>query len=270
MNKIAHISDLHFGKTNPEVVERLVAKLCELEADILVVSGDLTQRARSSQFKEARALLDRLPHPQLIVPGNHDVPLYNLPMRLMNPYANHIAAFGDNLEPVCRHADCLIIGLKTTRRYRHKHGEISDRQIERVRELLIAAEPDQLRLVVAHHPFYVERKQDRKDLLRGGLPALREWSRAGADLILGGHIHFPYISPLHRRIEEIIQPTWVVQAGTAVSRRIRWNAGNSVNMIHYRPTTEDRACTVERYEYDGRERRFIRAENQALELRSSP
>lgn len=249
------------------MVRALLDLVNSLRPDVAVLSGDITQRARNRQFARALHFLKHLNSTrQIVIPGNHDVPLFNLPMRLINPYANHIAAFGEDLEPVCHFADALIIGVKTTRRYRHKRGEISNKQIERIGDLLVNADPGHLRLVVAHHPFYVERIQDRKDLLVGSLKALREWSRAGADLILGGHIHFPYISPLHQRIDEISRPTWVVQAGTAVSKRIRWNAGNSVNMIHYQNTSGERSCTVERWDFDGCGNRFSCAEVQRLEL----
>jgi 3',5'-cyclic AMP phosphodiesterase CpdA len=97
MRTLIHLSDLHFGRTDPEIIEPLVAQVHELKPDLVVVSGDLTQRARSSQFKEARAFLNMLPQPQLVVPGNHDVPLFNVAARLLQPLRNTNATY----RPIC-------------------------------------------------------------------------------------------------------------------------------------------------------------------------
>ena len=152
MSVVLHISDTHFGTELPPVVDALVALAAQQHPDLVVLSGDITQRARPSQFRAAKAFVDRLGAPLLAVPGNHDIALFDLWSRLTSPYARYTKAFGGNLEPVHASSDLLVIGVNTTRAWRHKNGEVSSVQIERVAKLLNAASPQQLRLVVVHQP----------------------------------------------------------------------------------------------------------------------
>ena len=153
----------------------------------------------------------------LAVPGNHDIPLFDLWTRLRRPYARYTAAFGADLEPVHRSPDLLVVCVNTTRAWRHKHGEISGLQVDRVARLLEGAETAQLRVVVVHQPVAVTRAEDVPNRLRGHAAALERWAAAGADLVMGGHIHLPYVLALHG----LARPLWAVQAGTAVSSRVR-------------------------------------------------
>jgi 3',5'-cyclic AMP phosphodiesterase CpdA len=260
--KIIQISDPHFGTVRPPVAEALLALVGAEEPGLAILSGDITQRARTSEFEAARAFLDRLRVPaRLVIPGNHDVPLYNLPGRLLSPYAGFRRVFGDDLEPAFENAEVLAVTVKTTRRYRHIDGEVSPEQIERVATRLRAAGPGQLRIVVTHQPVCVVRPQDEKDLLHGHARAVEAWSAAGADIIMGGHIHLPYIRALHEQYPGLPRPVWAVQAGTALSWRIRAEADNSVNLIRH----DGRArCTVERWDYMPGSERFERASVQQL------
>src|SRR5688572_20355637 len=133
MRKIVHISDLHFGAADPQVAERLAAAIDEVGPDLVVVSGDLTQRARTDQFLEARSFLDRLKFPQLIVPGNHDVPLYNVFDRFVNPLENFRRYITADLEPFHTDEEIAVAGVNTTRSLTIKGGSISRSQIEAVR-----------------------------------------------------------------------------------------------------------------------------------------
>lgn len=262
--KIIQISDPHFGTVRPPVAEALL-RLVEDEApDLAILSGDITQRARTREFEEARAFVDRLHVPAwLVIPGNHDVPLYNLPSRLFAPYAGFRRVFGDDLEPAFENDALLVLTVKTTRRYRHIDGEISSEQIERVATRLHAATPRQLRIVVTHQPVCVIREQDEKDLLHGHEPAVRAWAAAGADIIMGGHIHLPYVRALHEARPGLARPIWAVQAGTALSWRIRDEADNSVNLIRY---DQPGRCAVERWDYQPGEKRFAPAAVEELVL----
>ena len=141
MSVLLQISDPHFGTEQAPVVEALAALVRQQQPGLIVLSGDITQRARPAQFKLARAFMQRLDTPLLAIPGNHDIPLFNLWARLRRPYAGHIAAFGDDLEPVHSTADLLVVCVNTTRFWRHKHGEVSGLQIERVARLLDGAGP---------------------------------------------------------------------------------------------------------------------------------
>lgn len=243
MTLLLQISDPHFGTEQAPVVEALAALAQQQRPDLLVLSGDITQRARPAQFRAARAFMDRLGAPRLAIPGNHDIPLFNLWARWRHPYARHCAAFGADLEPVFCSAELLVIGVNTTRAYRHENGEVSAAQIDRVATLLAGATAAQLRIVVVHQPLAVERAEDVKNLLQGHGLAQRVWARAGADLVLGGHIHLPFVVPL----PGLARPLWAVQAGTSVSRRVRAGAPNSVNLLRWQAA--ERHCQVEQWDF---------------------
>jgi 3',5'-cyclic AMP phosphodiesterase CpdA len=253
MTVLLHVSDTHFGTEVPAVVEALIALAHAQSPDLVVLSGDITQRARRHQFAAARRFVDALAAPaQLAVPGNHDVPLFDLPSRLLAPYRNYRQAFGPQLEPTFEGDDLLVLGLNTTRRWRHKHGEVSQRQVAAVADRLRRARPAQVRVVVVHQPVLVPRDSERNNLLRGGALALRRWAAAGADLVLGGHIHLPYVVQFTPDPPADGRTVWCVQAGTAVSRRVRRGVPNSVNLLR----TADGQCDVERWDYAAARQRF--------------
>lgn len=251
MSCLVQISDPHFGTERAPVAEALIALVRQLAPACVLLSGDITQRATAAEFAAARAFADRLaPAPVLAIPGNHDVPLFDLAARLCSPYARYRQAFGDDLEPVYASPEWLVIGVKTTRRWRHKHGEVSAAQIERVAQGLRKAGPAQIRVVVVHQPVAVMDTGDARDLLRGHAAAVRCWSEAGADLVLGGHIHLPYVLPLHGLHPGLARKAWCVQAGTALSTRVRAPAGNSINVLrHAVDAAGQRQGTVERWDY---------------------
>jgi 3',5'-cyclic AMP phosphodiesterase CpdA len=259
MSVLLHISDTHFGTEEAPVVEALRKLAHEHRPDALVLSGDITQRARASQFQAARAFCDSLGIARVLtLPGNHDVPLYNVVARLVKPYAGYRAQFGDDLEPVLALDDALVIGVNTTRPERHKDGEVSPQQIRRVVEQLRKAPRDLLRIVVTHQPACVMRAEDEPDRLHGGEEAVRAWSEAGADLVLGGHIHLPYVSDVCSKVKETRRPMYCVQAGTALSRRVRHGTPNSVNIVRWASPQPGapRACKLERWDYDVADDRF--------------
>src|SRR5690606_30970075 len=150
------------------VVDALLAFAQDLRPDAIVLSGDITQRARGAQFDAARRFVDALPPaPRLVLPGNHDIPLFNLPARLFAPYRGHRRVFGRELEPSIETDALLVLGVNTTRPWRHTDGEVSTRQIERVAQRLQRAAPSQLRIVVTHQPVDVPNQRDAHNLLHG-------------------------------------------------------------------------------------------------------
>ncbi|SAK57883.1 Calcineurin-like phosphoesterase [Caballeronia hypogeia] len=251
MSLLLQISDTHFGTERPQVVAALLRLVDTLAPDLVVLSGDITQRARKHQFAAARAFVDTLgATPTLVVPGNHDIPLFNVFARIFRPYANHQRAFGNDLEPVFESPELLVLGVNTTRPWRHKDGEVSMQQIRRVAARLEMARETQLRVVITHQPVAVTRAKDERNLLHGRERAVTRWARAGADMILGGHIHLPYVLPLHDTFAGLPRRVWAVQAGTALSWRTRGTIDNSVNVIrHVADSGGARQTTVERWDY---------------------
>ncbi len=254
MTVLLQISDPHFGTERQPVVEALTRLSHDQQPDLLVVSGDITQRARRRQFRTARIFLERLGKPWLAIPGNHDIPLFDLRARVMHPYARHREAFGPDLEPEHDSPELLVLGVNSTRWYRHQDGEVSPAQIERVGRRLQCAGVGQLRIVVAHQPVAVPQSKDVHNLLRRHALAVHEWAAAGCDLVMGGHIHLPYVVAL----SGLARPMWAVQAGTAVSWRVRDGVPNSVNLLRWGRDAPAGLCLIERWDCNARGPAFIR------------
>jgi 3',5'-cyclic AMP phosphodiesterase CpdA len=157
----------------------------------------------------------------------------------------------------------MVLAVNTTRAHRHKHGEVSAAQIARVAGRLKASSSGKLRIVVTHQPINVPSGTDEKNLLRGYAEAARAWASAGADLVLGGHIHLPFV----KAMKDLPRPLWVVQAGTAVSQRVRPGAkANSVNLVRYDTASDPGACVVERWDHDAARDRFQLADRTRIVL----
>lgn len=250
MSVLLQVSDTHFGTERDAVVEALVAFAHAKTPDVLVLSGDITQRARRAQFAAARAFCDRIGIAvQLVVPGNHDIPLFDVATRVFSPYRHYRTFFGDELQPTLDTPDLLVLGVNCTRAWRHKHGEISDAQIKRIAARLERADAGQLRIVVTHQPVDVPTGSDENNLVRGHVDAVHAWVEAGADIVMGGHIHLPFIRPLSQRFPELRRAAWCVQGGTAVSHRVRANRPNSVNLVEH--VARSGQAVVERWDYMG-------------------
>jgi predicted phosphodiesterase len=270
MSLVLQVSDPHFGTERAAVAQALLRLARAQAPDVLLLSGDITQRARRAQYAAARAFVERLGVPRVLaIPGNHDIPLFDLAGRLLAPYREHVRAFGPELEPEHVSADLLLLALNTTRPWRHKDGEVSPAQVERVARRLERADPRQLRIVAVHQPVAVTHPEDRANLLHGHEAAVRRWAAAGCDLIVGGHIHLPYVLPLSARFLDLPREVWAVQAGTALSWRLRHEADNSVNLIRTLPAPggpTPRACMIERWDYVESARAFARVARDELRL----
>lgn len=265
MTTLVQISDPHFGTEQAPVVEALVSLVKDLSPELIILSGDITQRARAREFAAAGAFVKRLGAAHILaIPGNHDLPLYDVLTRMSRPYAGFQRTFGLDLEPSFDSPDALVLGVKTTRRYRHVDGEISQAQRDRVAGALQQARAEQVRIVVVHQPLAVPRESEHKNLAYGHQAAIESWANAGADVILGGHIHLPFVLPLHEWTPALQRHLWAVNAGTAVSSRTRRGAGNSVNVIRIEHPGGVPTCTLEQWSYLVTS--FTRASSIALAL----
>ncbi len=267
MTRLLQISDPHFGTAQAPVMEALVRMAHEQRPDVLVLSGDITQRARVEQFKQAREFCDRLAIPKMLsLPGNHDIPLFDLYQRIFKPYQRYLQFFGPDVETALETPELSLISVKTTRRWRHKNGVVSRSQIERVVAHLKKAKPEQLRVVVVHQPVHVQRDEDEHDRLRGSHTAVRAWSAAGADIVMGGHIHLPYVCELSGQVAGVGRRIWCVQAGTALSSRVRQEAPNSVNLLHFGLADQPELCKAERWDFQAATGSFAVAKTHDLRL----
>jgi len=261
MTRILHLSDPHFGTEQDQVLTALLALSHTLKPDLVLLGGDITQRARESQFSAARRFVRALKRPVLAVPGNHDIPLFNIFARIFRPYGAYQKAMGLALEPVWETDSLLVVGVNSTRPRRHERGEVDERQVAQVALRLKRANVDALRVVLLHHPVRASGKEDLHNLLIGREHAVPTWVEAGADLILGGHIHLPYVLPA---LAGSTHRAWVVQAGTALSKRIRGDVPNSVNVIDHEVRRGQHHCDVQRWDYDSKIRAFRCVRNDEL------
>lgn len=258
MTVLLHLSDPHFGTEQPLVVQALQQLVREQAPEVIVLSGDITQRARRAQFQAARAFMDSLgTAPVLTLPGNHDIPLFNVVARLFDPYGGYRRAFGAELAPLVSTDHFFVVGVNTTRWWRHTNGVVSPEQVANVAERLRQARATQLRLVVVHQPVHVLKSSDVHDRLRGHALAIESWAEAGADAVLGGHIHLPYVRALHESVPGLLRRLWCVQAGTALSSRVRGRIPNSVNVLRWRGARAPSSCRAEQWNFDASLQRFL-------------
>jgi 3',5'-cyclic AMP phosphodiesterase CpdA len=213
--RLLHLSDIHFGAVDARLVEPMIALAHELRPDVTVVSGDLTQRARPDQLAAARAFLDRLPGPILCVPGNHDMPLWNLPLRLLAPFWRYRRAMGNDLEPGLTLPGAVIQGLNTANPLVWKSGRLRADSADRLKRSFSAAPPGTMHIAVMHHAPVPAADGTPADMAR--FPAvLAALAKAGADLVLSGHTHMP-----HADFAETAAGILFLQAGTAISTRLK-------------------------------------------------
>ncbi|HEY4956623.1 MAG TPA: metallophosphoesterase [Caldimonas sp.] len=230
MRTIVHLSDLHFGRTDPAIIEPLVATIAAIAPDVVVVSGDLTQRARAAEFKAARAFLARLPEPKVVVPGNHDVPLYRVWERFLSPLGKYQRYVQSDLEPAYVDAEIAVIGVNTARSLTFKSGRINDEQMLSIHARLDPLAESVIKIVVTHHPFDLPDEPGNDALVGRAQEAMTVFARCGVDVLLAGHFHTSQSGETSARYEIAGYAALVVQAGTATSTRGRGEQ-NSFNVL---------------------------------------
>ena len=242
MGTIVHFSDLHFGRVDPRLVGPLVHTVEAVAPDLVAVSGDLTQRARRNQFRQARMFLDRLPFPVLVVPGNHDVPLFNLAARLLDPYGGYRRYIQSELEPMFENDEMIAVGLNSARAFPfYGGGRLNQTQVARAAARLTSAARQAIRIVVTHHPFDVPEAHGDEYLIGRSDMAMRQLAVAGADVFLAGHLHVSHVGHSAHRYQIAGHSALVVQAGT-LSTRSRGEP-STLNVLRLAPTQIE----IERY-----------------------
>jgi 3',5'-cyclic AMP phosphodiesterase CpdA len=234
VRSIVHISDIHFGRVNYATVKPLIRAVGEAAPDVVVVSGDLTQRARRSEFREARAFLEALPRPQLVVPGNHDVPLFNLAARFASPLGRYRRYVAAELNPRFADDELVVQGLNTARSLTWKNGRIAVRQIELLRKSFAVAPAGATRILVTHHPLDLPERFDRTHLVGRAARAVPTLAECGVDILLAGHYHLAHTGNTTARYPIEGFSALVVHAGTTTSSRLR-DEPNSFNLLQIAP-----------------------------------
>ena len=230
MRTLAHISDLHFGRLDRATLPALATSIIAAKPDIVVVSGDLTQRARRQEFADARRFLDTLPTPQIVVPGNHDVPLYNVVSRWLKPLRRYRQIISDDLEPFYADDEIAVVGINTARSLTIKNGRINVKQVASGCARLEACAREVTRVVVTHHPFDLADTENVDSLVGRADMAMAGFARCRVDVILTGHVHTSRISDSALRYKIPGYTALLVRAGTATSSRRRGEL-NAWNLI---------------------------------------
>jgi 3',5'-cyclic AMP phosphodiesterase CpdA len=230
MRTIIHLSDPHFGRIEPATVQALITTVTEARPDVVVVSGDFTQRAKAREFQEARQFLRALPSPQIVVPGNHDVPFYNVIARALKPLRNYQRYITKDLEPSYSDDEIAIVGINTARSLTFKNGRINRLQVARSCARLESCGENRTRIIVSHHPFDLPETRELHGLVGRAHMAMAGFARCRVDLILSGHLHVSHTSESAPRYKIPGHSALVIHAGTATSSRARGEL-NSFNIV---------------------------------------
>jgi len=258
MRRIAHISDLHFGTEDRQIAEGLLDDLAKHPPHLVAVSGDLTQRARRGQFAAARDYLTRIDAPKLIVPGNHDLPLYNLILRGLRPLGSYQQFITRDMSPFLHDEEIAVAGVNTARPSTWKEGRISLEQIDLLRERFSSVPADSFKVLVSHHPFIPPENDNRAVVVGRCRQALKMLEACGCSLILSGHLHRAYSGDVRPHHLEISRSILVAQAGTAISKRRRDepNAYNRITLDGEHLELE--ICVWDGAQFSGKGRRCFR------------
>jgi 3',5'-cyclic AMP phosphodiesterase CpdA len=231
MKLLAHISDLHFGREDEDIVRGLQESLHNASPEVIVVSGDLTQRAKKKQFRAARAFLDELPKvPQIVIPGNHDISTTNLFERVVRPLKRYRRFITKDLTPFYSDRQVAIAGINTVRLLNTKDGRLNRFQVENACRQFSEAADSAVRVVVTHHPIDVPAEDLKHPTLTRAGMAVAGFARCRVDLFLSGHLHAGLSLATCTRYPLPGYSAVVVHAGTAVSTRTRLEP-NSWNLI---------------------------------------
>lgn len=256
MTTIVQLSDTHFGTEIPEVTAAAREAIHRIRPDLVVLSGDITQRARVRQFRAARDFMASLPKaPQLFIPGNHDLPLYNMPLRLLSPYRHYRRYFGAREQVWCN-SEVGVIGIDATSRFRHTRGKLQFNQVTRlVEETRRRLSANALLVACIHQPLQTAWPEDDHNLLIDTDATARLLSRLHIDVMLSGHVHVPLLTTTRKNFPWLARHFVMGGAGTSLSHRVRRGVPNSFNELRIR----QRRVAIVEHRFDRESGRFIGA-----------
>ena len=229
MRTVLHLSDLHFGRIDEAILSPLVAFINACKPDLVAISGDFTQRARTIQFIAAQEFLDLIPFPKIVVPGNHDVPLRNLFLRFWHSLDSYRRYICDDLQPFYSDPEIAVAGVNTARALTWKDGKINAHQLAKLRADFESVPAGRTKIVVTHHPFDLPEGAHGKVVGRSRL-AIKTLAELRVDLLLSGHFHIAHIGHTAKRYNIPGYSALIVSSGTSTSTRCRGQP-NSLNVI---------------------------------------
>lgn len=236
MRTLIHLSDLHFGRIDPMIVKPLLDFLRATKPDLVAISGDLTQRARTVEFQAARKFLDEIPFPLIVVPGNHDVPLHNLFSRFVRKLDRYQHYICSDLEPFYRDSEIAVAGVNTARSLTWKNGRINRQKVEKLRARFASVPPTNVKIVVTHHPFDLPAGVTGDHVVGRARLAMKTLAECRVDLLLAGHFHIAATGYTALRYQIESYSALIVSSGTSTSTRRRGQP-NSLNAIEINGST---------------------------------
>lgn len=251
MRVIAHISDMHFGKIDTACIESILSAIKSANPNLIIISGDLTQRARVREYEQVASFIKRLEHPHLVIPGNHDIrPLYNPIARMTNAYDRYKKYISNVLELGYVDNEIAVASVNTVRSSALKDGRVNKRQIMSLVRWFRRFNSDRLKIVVTHHPFDLPLKWAKRKLARRADMAVHTLAEAGIDIYLSGHYHQSSVAQTAERYKIEDYAAVAIQAGT-ISNRQRKEV-QSFNLIFINKPT----VRVETYLYNADKEKF--------------
>jgi 3',5'-cyclic AMP phosphodiesterase CpdA len=263
VRKLLHLSDLHFGRVDLSLVQPLLESARAIAPDLVVISGDFTQRARRAEYRKARTFLERLPKPHLVVPGNHDIPLWDVVRRFVSPLGRYRHYVTPDLAPFFVDDEIAVLGINTARSLTRKYGRINAQQVAQAQEVFSEVEPALVKVVVTHHPFDLPPGLQSHSIVGRSAMAMAGLAAAGVDLILSGHLHLQHVGLTAQRYPIEGHSALLAQAGTTISTRGRGEA-NSFNVI----LISAAEITIEQYVWEPKSARFAQSAGDSYVRRS--
>ena len=255
MRRVIQISDLHFGNNDPLLLAPLREAIDRIGPHLLIISGDLVEHASIEEFRSARDFLQTLPHPQMVVPGNHDLPFYNLAARASIGLSYYKRYITDDLFPKFEDAEIAVFGANTSRFWPIRGGSLSSLQLEQLAGEFEAVRADKVRLLVTHHPFDLPEAQGHRLIVGHARRAITRLAPV-VDIMLAGHIHLSSSGSTATHYKTEGHAMTFVQAGTAVSNRDKGET-NSFNSLQIAGPEEGGKClVVDRFTWRRESREF--------------